>query len=111
MNPTDSDTLDSELAAILERLTDSRIEDRPTLQDLMDQYPHLSQALRELWGTIMVVDAVALHSHTDPTSAEPSFKQVDFEPPNMLGEFELDEEIGRGGMGVVYRARQREFGT
>lgn len=29
--------------------------------------------------------------------------------PEVLGEFELEEEIGRGGMGVVYRAHQRSL--
>ncbi|MEM8711344.1 MAG: serine/threonine-protein kinase, partial [Planctomycetota bacterium] len=29
--------------------------------------------------------------------------------PEVLGEFELQEEIGRGGMGVVYRAHQRSL--
>ena len=33
----------------------------------------------------------------------------DSEPWNMLGDHELFEEIGRGGMGIIYRARRRRI--
>ncbi len=97
--------IELELAAILDRLTDATARQRPSLEELTAAHPHLADELRELWGTVMVVEAVAEHSLGEgetPLLAEAS-------PPAALGDYELLEEIGRGGMGVVYRARQRSL--
>ena len=101
----DPNPIELELAVILDRLTDSTAEHRPSLEELTAAHPHLADDLRELWGTVMVVEAVAEHSLGEgemPNLAEAT-------PPAMLGDFELLEEIGRGGMGVVYRARQKSL--
>ncbi|MCA9230494.1 MAG: serine/threonine protein kinase [Planctomycetales bacterium] len=101
---------DEELAALLNQLTEPRSKTRPSLETLTAEYPHLADELRELWGTVMVVDAVAQRPHPiDSTIGFPS-PAAEIRPPRQLGDFELGDEIGRGGMGVVYRARQQSLG-
>jgi serine/threonine-protein kinase len=105
----DSDARDLELAEILNRLTDRKNGKRPTLEELAAAHPHLAQELKALWGTALMVDAVASHSRGDTVSLTPSRLTAELNPPSTLGEFELLEELGRGGMGVVYRSRQRSL--
>jgi serine/threonine-protein kinase len=106
----DSDERDLELANILAEIMDHKVADRPTLEQLTAAHTHFADELRALWGTALLVDAVATHSHSQitPTVAPKLF--ADLKPPSVLGDFELLEELGRGGMGIVFRARQQSLG-
>ncbi len=100
---------DRELAEILQGLTDSSVEERPSLDELASRHPHLAQELRELWGAVMVVDAVAGFSQGTTTIPSQVTPRESLNPPDELGDYLLQEEIGRGGMGIIYRARQRSL--
>jgi len=54
-------------------------------------HPDLRDALREFFQLLDVIEGPA-----DPEAP----------PPSRLGDFEIVREIGRGGMGIVYEARQ-----
>jgi serine/threonine protein kinase len=107
-NPADLQQQDQQLADLLAKLGDLPAEERPSLEEITTNYPQLAEPLRELWGTIMVVDAVAEKSFPGEQNETPAATTV--LPPQTLGDFQLGQEIGRGGMGIVYQARQKSVG-
>jgi serine/threonine protein kinase len=87
------------VAEITDRLAQGEVV---SINDYAGRYPEQAEALRGLFPALAMLNELRATGDDRPAADEPL--------SGTLGDFRLQREVGRGGMGIVYEAEQISLG-
>jgi WD40 repeat protein/tetratricopeptide (TPR) repeat protein len=108
--PNDATTLQNRFEEAVAQFLQAREEGRsPDPERYVQSFPEVASRLREFFAGQALFDQLAPGLGTTPQDTIPEAGRAPgLAAGSRLGRFELLEELGRGGMGIVYKARQLE---